>query len=144
MAVLPKGHALLAKKRLCLADLADEPFVQYSATASPSMHAVVNLACQRAGFVPRVAQEAVQLYTMTTLVQSGMGVALMPGDCRATFGRNVVFRPLADHKESLATALALVVDPANENPIVTTLLKDFMKMETRRPKRRVSKSRPEV
>lgn len=131
MAVLPKGHALLGKKRLRLADLATESFIQYSASNSASMHAVVNLACQRAGFVPRVEQEAVQLQTMASLVQSGLGIALLPGACCTAFGHDVVFRPLVDHSDHLAVGLALVVDPTNEDPLVAMLLKDFLEIGAR-------------
>jgi DNA-binding transcriptional LysR family regulator len=56
--ILPPSHRLATRKTIDLKELARDPFVIYSSVQAPALHAVVTLACQRAGFVPRVAQEA--------------------------------------------------------------------------------------
>jgi DNA-binding transcriptional LysR family regulator len=61
-----------------LAEYRNEPFVIYSRESVPSMHALTMVACQQAGFLPRIAEEAVQLQTIICLVESGLGVALVP------------------------------------------------------------------
>jgi DNA-binding transcriptional LysR family regulator len=79
VAALPARHPLARRRgRLALSALRDEPFVAHSPAAVPALSAVVMLACQRAGFTPRVAQEAVQVQTVLSLVESGLGVALVP------------------------------------------------------------------
>ena len=61
-----------------LAEFSEEPFVIYSRESVPGMHALTMMACQDAGFVPRIAEEASQLQTIICLVESGIGVALVP------------------------------------------------------------------
>ena len=106
-AVLPAAHPLAKKKRLTLAMLAREPFVDYASTRVPGLHAIVMLAFQQAGLAPRVSQEATQVQTVISLVQSGMGVALVPSVSARLAPRDVVFRRVDDLPASAAIALAM-------------------------------------
>jgi DNA-binding transcriptional LysR family regulator len=117
-AVLPARHPLARSHRLRLADLAAEPFVFYSATEVPGLHAVALLACQAAGFTPRVSQEAVQVQTVVSLVESGFGVALAPSVAKRHSPERVVFRQLADPERTLAVGLALVYNAEPESGLV--------------------------
>jgi DNA-binding transcriptional LysR family regulator len=76
---VPKGSKWSGRKRVDLGELRDEPFVVFSRERVPNMHAITMLMCQREGFVPIVAEEAGQLQTILCLVESGIGVALVPG-----------------------------------------------------------------
>ena len=73
-----KESRFAGRKRARLAELKDEPFVSYSRASIPSMHALTMMACQEAGFVPRIAEQATQLQTIVCLGESGLGVALVP------------------------------------------------------------------
>lgn len=73
-----KQSRFAGRRRSKLADFRDEPFVIYSRESVPGMHALTMMACQEAGFLPRVAEQAIQLQTMICLVESGIGVALVP------------------------------------------------------------------
>lgn len=73
---LPEAHPLAAGRRLSLGRLADEAFVAFPRYSV--LHAASLTACRDAGFAPRVAQEAAQVHTILSLVQSGLGVALVP------------------------------------------------------------------
>lgn len=106
-AVLPAGHVLARRKRLTLAMLAREPFVDYASTRVPGLHAMAMLAFQQAGVTPRVSQEATQVQTVISLVQSGLGVALVPSVSAGSAARGVVFRPVADLPASAAISLAM-------------------------------------
>jgi DNA-binding transcriptional LysR family regulator len=66
------------RRRARLVDFRDEPFVIYSRESVPGMHALTMIACQKAGFVPHIAEQAAQLQTIVCLVESGLGVALVP------------------------------------------------------------------
>ncbi len=107
-AVLPKGHALAARRRVTLAALSREPFIDYASTRVPGLHALVMLVFQQAGVEPRVAQEATQVQTVISLVQSGLGVALVPSVSARLAWPGVVFRPIerlpAASKISIAMA----------------------------------------
>jgi DNA-binding transcriptional LysR family regulator len=67
---------LARRRRIGLKALAERPFILYSQASV--LHRTILLACQRAGFIPRVAQQATQLSTMLCLVESGLGIALVP------------------------------------------------------------------
>ena len=77
-----------------LARLSDEPFIMAGRVSV--LHATIRLACQRKGFIPRVAQEAVQVQTMLSLVEAGLGVALVPSRTARFAPRGVRLIPLAD------------------------------------------------
>jgi len=106
-AVLPADHALAKKKRLTLAMLAREPFIDYASTRVPGLHAMVMAAFQQAGLAPWVSQEATQVQTVISLVQSGLGVALVPSVSARLAARDVVFRPLDGLPASAGIALAM-------------------------------------
>ncbi|MHA3792767.1 LysR family transcriptional regulator [Sphingomonas sp. YL-JM2C] len=76
IAAVPATSVHAGAARLPLATLATEPFILH--TRISVLHMVALLACQEAGFLPRVAQEATQVHTILSLVQSGLGVALVP------------------------------------------------------------------
>lgn len=114
---LPADHALARRRaRLALADLANEPFVMYSAQEVPGLHAVAMQACQQAGFVPRVQQEAVQVQTVVSLVESGFGVALVPSVAMRHATRNIVFKPLQGAGAGTAIGIALAWRSDTETP----------------------------
>ena len=115
IAALPTRHALAACERLALADLAQEPFVMYSAGEATGLHAAAMAACERAGFAPRVSQVANQVPTVVALVESGLGVALVPEAVRGLRAPEVVYRDLGDHGSG-ETALALAWHPEGRTP----------------------------
>ena len=121
VAALPTGHRLAAREQLHLADLAEEPFILYDALQAEGMRSVCMMACQRAGFVPRAAQEAIQVKTVLTLVETGLGIALVPGMMRRVPADGVVYRPLADLSGQDLIGLALAYRPQPAHPIVAAL-----------------------
>ncbi|SNS79051.1 LysR family transcriptional regulator [Sphingopyxis indica] len=86
-----------------LSRLAEEPFIVHSPVSI--LHAVTLLACQAAGFVPRIAQEAVQIQTILSLVESGLGVSLVPAKMARSVPQGVVLRALRE-PVAIATGVA--------------------------------------
>ncbi len=78
VAALLVDHPLARRRTLRIADLAGEALVLHGPVSV--LRSVVMLACQRAGFAPRIAQEATQVQTILSLVQSGLGIALVPAE----------------------------------------------------------------
>jgi DNA-binding transcriptional LysR family regulator len=94
VAALPDGHSLAAADHVALSDLADESWVLFAARQGPGLHRIIQAACAKAGFSPRIGQEAPQMDTIASLVAGGMGVALV-SRALATGGRKgVAFREL--------------------------------------------------
>jgi DNA-binding transcriptional LysR family regulator len=91
---LPVSDRLARMAALPLATLSDHGFILYSPVSV--LNATIRIACQRAGFTPRVAQEAVQVQTILSLVEAGLGVALIPSYSARFAGEGVRIVPLRD------------------------------------------------
>ncbi|OEJ94687.1 LysR family transcriptional regulator [Streptomyces thermolilacinus SPC6] len=74
--VVPDDHRLAGRKRIRLAEAADEAFV----TLEPGygLRRITDDLCAEAGFRPRVAFEGEEAETLRGLVAAGLGVALLP------------------------------------------------------------------
>jgi DNA-binding transcriptional LysR family regulator len=101
---------------LPLAALAEEPFILFPRKAGPSLYDLIVGSCQRAGFSPRIDQEAIQMQTIVSLVAAGMGVALVPASLRHLRRTGVEYRQLKD--KTRPVEIGLVWSAANESPSV--------------------------
>ena len=90
--LLPKGHPLAGRRRLALADLADEPWVA-SSNAS-DCRGILETVCREAGYEPRVAFEADETTAAQALVAAGVGVTILPRLALTTVHPGVVVRTL--------------------------------------------------
>ncbi|MFI8102457.1 LysR family transcriptional regulator [Streptomyces sp. NPDC086023] len=74
--VVPDDHRLAGRKRIRLAEAAEETFV----TLEPGygLRRITDDLCAEAGFKPRVAFEGEEAETLRGLVAAGLGVALLP------------------------------------------------------------------
>ena len=107
VAALPSRHRLArARGRIAVRDLADEAFVMAPRDIAPGLHDIVSTLTARAGFAPRVAQEAIQMQTVVSLVSSGLGVALVPASVANLGRRGVAYREIADAHPRLDLWLA--------------------------------------
>ena len=64
--------------RLAMSELAGEAFVMVPRDIAPGLYDIVTGLAARAGFSLNVAQEAIQMQTVVSLVSSGLGVAIVP------------------------------------------------------------------
>lgn len=115
MAAVPRGNPLAARADLALADLAGEPFVMYSPSFAAGLHSAAMLVCQNRGFVPQVAQQATQIQTVLAMVESGLGIALVPSVMQRFTSHKIVFRHLTDLPEGSDIGLALAHKPERES-----------------------------
>jgi DNA-binding transcriptional LysR family regulator len=107
IAALPAG-ADQARGRgpIRLAALADEPFILFPRRVGSSLYDEIVGACRRAGFAPRIEQEAIQMQTIVSLVAARMGVALVPASLEHLRRTGVVYRPLADARSRVEIGIA--------------------------------------
>lgn len=96
MAFLPRGHHLQGAARIRLAELAGEPFVMVAPESAPCFARQVHQLCSRAGFRPKVVQEAVRGQAVAVMVAAGAGVAILPASMARIVGESSVARPIAD------------------------------------------------
>ncbi|MER6994461.1 LysR family transcriptional regulator [Streptomyces sp. NPDC000410] len=74
--VVPDDHRLATRKRIRLAEAADETFVTLE--TGYGLRRITDALCAEAGFTPRVAFEGEEAETLRGLVAAGLGVALLP------------------------------------------------------------------
>ena len=121
VAALPAAHPKAKKSRLRLADLRDEPFIFPSRMEGSAAYMSTMLACQKAGFIPNIVQEAYHAQAIVALVESGLGVALVPNNWKDLATRAVEFKHLTGMPEDqLGLAFACRKDEEE-----SVLLKNF-------------------
>src|SRR3989442_11202111 len=104
---LPSRHRLAGGRgRLAVSALAGEAFVMVPREIAPRLYDIVTGLAARAGFSLNVAQEAIQMQTVVSLVSSGLGAAIVPGSLANLGRRGVVYRELADPHARLDLWLA--------------------------------------
>jgi DNA-binding transcriptional LysR family regulator len=111
LAALPARHRLAragGRKagRLAVRELAGDAFVMVPRAIAPGLYDIVAALAARAGFAPRIAQEAIQMQTVVSLVSSGLGVALVPASVANLGRRGVAYREIADPHPRLDLWLA--------------------------------------
>jgi DNA-binding transcriptional LysR family regulator len=113
LVLLPSDHPLAARKRIPLGILAAEPFVTIPRSRAAAYFDNLIALCQRAGFSPRIVQEAPQL-DLVSLVAAGFGVAILPESVRETHRPDIVLLPLVGSPtiDLLAAWLASNPSPA--------------------------------
>jgi DNA-binding transcriptional LysR family regulator len=94
-AVLPPNHPLAKEKKIKLEKLASEPFVLVHRVGAPSLFDEAVAMCRRAGFSPKVRHEPDLMTTVFVLVESGLGVSLVPSCARGLEQQNTIRRPLS-------------------------------------------------
>jgi DNA-binding transcriptional LysR family regulator len=74
--ITPARHRLLAKKRVRLADLADEPLILFERGSTGRQHVIDGFHLQ--GVAPRVETETTNTEIIVRMVEAGFGVSLVP------------------------------------------------------------------
>ncbi|MGO4330311.1 LysR family transcriptional regulator [Cupriavidus sp. 2TAF22] len=105
VAVLPATHALAGPEDggtattgappLEIGALSGQPFLLFPRGLGCGLFDHVTTLCNRAGFAPRIAQEAREATTIIGLVASGAGVSVLPEIYARTGIPGVAYRPLA-------------------------------------------------
>ena len=120
VAALPARHPLAGEPSIWPGALADEPFVIFPRRTGPGLYDTILGLCQRAGFSPRVVQEAEQMQTIVSLVAAEIGVALVPASIARSLRDGVAYLELeaTDARATLAACWRL----DTENPAVAAFL----------------------
>jgi len=101
-----------------LADLHGRPFLMYSPYEAQYFSQLLQGVFERSRVVPDVVEYVAQIHTMLALVNSGIGVALIPeAATRLKFGGLVLRRMATDPPEPVETVCSYRHD--NDNPLLT-------------------------
>ena len=95
---LPSSHELAGggprSRPLPLRALAGETFILFGGSAGPGIADASLAACHRAGFSPRLGQQAPRIASTLSLVSVGLGVALVPASIQRVRVDGVAYRRL--------------------------------------------------
>jgi DNA-binding transcriptional LysR family regulator len=105
VAALPDTHPLSDEPRVALGELSGEPFVLTPRYQGAGLRDKIVEHCRRAGFEPKVIQEAWLMQTAVSLVAGGIGVTLVPASLQNLQRAGVVYK----HVEGLSSEIELGV-----------------------------------
>ena len=94
--IFPSGHPLASRDGIRLGDLRGENFVMYERAFAPGYHDAVIGILSRSGVVPHVTQTASEMSTIVSLVDSGMGVAVVPMSATRNRIARIATSPILD------------------------------------------------
>jgi DNA-binding transcriptional LysR family regulator len=121
MVVLPHSHPLArAGAPVSLSALAEETFLLFPRAVGEGLYDAITSACQRAGFLPRLGQEAPQIVSIAPLVGAGFGVSIVPRSTTQIQMEEVVYLPIAGNGPKAPISLAW--RRHNPSPVVRLFL----------------------
>ncbi|MEU9113737.1 LysR substrate-binding domain-containing protein [Streptomyces sp. NPDC048483] len=119
-AVLPLGHRLADAAQVAVADLAGDPWI--GPYPGNPCHDVVVLACEYAGFEPRLEHSSDDFRAVVSLASAAAGVALVPRSALADLDlKGVVVRPV-DGVAPTRRVFAAVRRGAEQHPLLRPVL----------------------
>jgi DNA-binding transcriptional LysR family regulator len=118
LVALARDHPLAGARRLRLADLAAESWIE----GNPSGTSALVSACLRAGFQPRVAFPVREWTAKQGFVAAGLGLALVPRLGASAVRADIVLVPLAPEDAPVRVVHAATPRPAGTAPAVAAFL----------------------
>jgi DNA-binding transcriptional LysR family regulator len=124
-AVLPAAHPLGVGERVVLAELADSDWI--GPYPGNPCHDVMQLACELAGFQPRLVHSSDDFHAVVALAGAGAGVALVPRSAlRGMELKGTVVRPVAG-PAATRRVFAAVRRGAEEHPLIRPVLDSLVR-----------------
>lgn len=120
MVSLPAAHPLAECDCISMRSLIRQPFVLFPRNLAPGLYDSIISLCQQSGFSPIVAQEAIQMQTIVSLVAAELGVAIVPASMQHLQRTGVVYKPIQEPTPFVA--IALIWRRQDSSPIVQRFL----------------------
>jgi DNA-binding transcriptional LysR family regulator len=104
--VLPSSHPLARARSVSLGQLAQDTFLIWPRAIGPGPYDAVIASCRRAGFFPRVLEDASQLAAIPPMVEAGFGISIVPQSLERISLHQVAYKPIAGEAPRSEIALA--------------------------------------
>jgi DNA-binding transcriptional LysR family regulator len=114
--VTPLSHKLAKRKRVALHELSGQDFVMYERSFAPGFHDVIFGMLRDAGVIPNVCQTAGQMPTLISLVDSGMGISILPASAVKHSGASVAACEITG--KIAMSEIAIAVNKGNRASVV--------------------------
>ncbi len=112
--VLPKTHHLDMQSFKNIGQVSDENFILFSSDYSSLYYNKIMSICEDRGFKPKVSHRSVHAQTIFKLVESGLGVAIVPTSLQFGFDLDVKFLEIPKIKQT--AVLSVIWKENNRNP----------------------------
>jgi len=106
LVVVPQSHPQARESAVALEALANDHLILFPRAIGPGLYDSIIAGCQRAGFSPKVGQEAPQIPSIVHLVAAGFGVSIVPQSIAQIHAQGVRFRPIKGEPLMAPIALA--------------------------------------
>ena len=120
MLALPMAHAAAGEDEVNLAGLMNDSFILFPRSVGSVLYDTIVETCRKAGFEPRVGQEAPQISSILNLVAAELGVSMVPASMSQLHISGLVFREIKDLAPLARLALAY------RKGSTSTLVRNFM------------------
>lgn len=117
---LPKNHPLAGKKIVSLKNVAAERFVQFHRAGAPGLFDEVVATCRRAGFSANIIRETDLMNGALLLVESGLGISLVPGCVKNLNHPQANLRPI--NPASAKIPLCAIWPTTSHSPVLEAFL----------------------
>jgi len=131
VAVLPEHHPLATQPTISLIDLADEEFVMPLHSVVSGLSEQIQCLCAQAGFVPKVAQEAIFMVTILGLVAGEIGISILPSSVQNLRREGVTYRPIQE--KPIANPLTIVCRQDHSSPILQQFIDIAITVSSQKP-----------
>lgn len=100
-----------------LSDLRNETFVLYRRPSAQGLYDRIIAACQKAGFSPKVAQEAPKVVSTLSLVAAGLGLSIIPHSIAKLETAGVAYRAFSQQSGLSAPLYLAYRDGVDSGPL---------------------------
>ena len=118
--VVPTNHPIKAADFISMNQFKEESFVLFSSDYSNFYYDQIIGICRDAGFLPKIQHKSVHALTIFKLVESGLGVAIVPTSIQEGYEINVRFMEIPDIPQF--TELVVIWKTGNRNPVLKQVL----------------------
>ncbi|MFT6868208.1 MAG: DNA-binding transcriptional LysR family regulator [Cyclobacteriaceae bacterium] len=119
--VLPANHPISETNFNHLGQLSDEKFILFSSDYSPQYYDKIISICQDQGFQPQISHKSVHAFTIFKLVESGLGIAIVPTSL--VEGYQLGIRSIELKSIPQRTVLSAIWKPKNRNHTVQNAIR---------------------
>lgn len=118
--VLPENHPVTEQNFVDMGQLADESYILFPNESSQMFFGQIMTLCREHGFTPRISHQSIHGPTIFKLVESGLGISVVPNSLVDRFNYKVRYIELKEIKHK--TELFAVWNKYNDNSALTYLL----------------------
>lgn len=122
---LPENHPLANQDKVSLQSLKNESFILFPRFLAPGLYDLIISFCQQFGFSPKVAQEAIQMQTIVSLVAAEIGVAIVPDSLQNLRRTGVVYKSFVEETPQVSIAMIWKKD---DNSVVLDRFLEMIKL----------------